>query len=299
MNPEILLPLFFALLSPLLWATTDIVAEFVTDNKTKNALSFAFVAGSINTLFGLILACFLSWQGAHWQNYLPPAVSGVFLGLQFFLYFWMLKKEDVSNVIGFSYFYPIIVYILSFLFLREVLTFPIYLSMGLIMVGVALLSARVIQTKLRVAVWMIASYALIVALYEFFIKVTTNNVSEFNGLAVSSIFLGLVILPAVLFKKVRSDLKYELKNNFGWALITEALTLLAVFTTYLAMSNLPATIVSSLQATQPLLVLFLEKIGNQLGFLKSFDLKFRRKFLAIMFIAIGASLMAFAEVLGG
>jgi len=295
MSQIITISLFFAFLSPVLWALMDLIDEYVIDNKARHPLGFAFLAGMINALFGIILALFLSWGDFAWKNYWPAMTSGIFLGIQFLLYFWMLKKDDVSNVIGFSYFYPILVAILSFLFLREVVTVPIYLGMGLIMVGIALLYLHAIKTKLKMALWIIFSYALAIAFYEFFIKVSTNNISEINGLAVSSIFLGLAIFPLIFFRKIRTQIRYEFKN-IRWAVLSEAFTISAVFATYLAMKNLPATVVSSLQATQPLLVLGFEKIANKKRILRSQDTKFSQKFIAIIFIVVGVILMYVFEV---
>jgi len=296
MSQAIILSLFFAFLSPLLWALMDLIDEYIIDNKSRYPLGFAFIAGTINALFGICLALFLSWDDFSWQNYLPAALSGIFLGMQFLLYFWMLKKDDVSNVIGFSYFYPIIVAVISFFFLQEVLTIPIYLGMGLIMLGISLLYLNALKTKMKIALWIIFSYALSIALYEFFIKVATNNVSEINGLAVSSIFLGAVVFPLAFFPQIRTGIKYEIKN-IHWAVLSEIFTISAVFATYLAMKNLPATVVSSLQATQPLLVLAFEKIANKKGFMKSQDTNFFNKFLAIIFITIGVAIMYITEAL--
>jgi len=296
MSNVIAFSLFFAFLSPILWALMDLIDEYVIDNKSRHPLGFAFIAGMINAIFGAVLALFLDWSQTSWKDYLPSVISGIFLGVQFLLYFWMLKKDDVSNVIGFSYFYPIIVSILSFLFLREVLTIPIYLGMGLIMLGIALLYLQAIRTKMRMAIWVIISYALAIAFYEFFIKVATLNISEINGLAISSIFLGSVVFPLIFFRKIRAEIAYELKN-IHWAFLSEVFTISSVFATYLAMKNLPATVVSSLQATQPLLVLAFEKIANKRGFMKSQDTNFFNKFIAIVLITTGVAIMYLTEAL--
>jgi drug/metabolite transporter (DMT)-like permease len=296
MQKAVIISLFFAFLSPILWSMMDLIDEYIIDNKSRYPFGFAFFAGIINALFGLVLALFLTWDFSSVRDYWPSAISGFFLGIQFLVYFWMLKKDDVSNVIGFSYVYPVIVSILSFLFLHEVLTAYIYLGMGLIMFGIAMIYLRNLKNKWHVAFWVIIFYVLSLALYEFFIKVATTRISEINGLAVSSIFLGLTILPLIFFRKIRKEIVYESKN-IHWAVLSEIFTISAVFTTYLAMKNLPATIVSSLQATQPLLVLAFERIANKRGIKKSQDTNFLNKLMAIILITAGVAIMYITEAL--
>jgi len=296
MQNAIIISLLFAFLSPVIWAMMDLIDEYVIDNKSRYPLGFAFFVGMANVLLGIILALFLHWDSFSIRDYWPSAVSGFFLGMQFLLYFWMLKKDDVSNVIGFSYFYPVIVSVLSFLFLHEVLTISIYLGMALIMFGIALIYLRTVKKKLHIVFWIILSYALSIAFYEFFIKVATTKVAEINGLAVNSIFLGLAIFPLVFSRKRRSEIAYEVRN-IHWALLSEMFTISAVFGTYIAMKNLPATIVSSLQATEPLLVLAFEKIANKRGVLNSQDKNFFNKLIAIILITAGVAIMYITEAI--
>ena len=296
MQKAVIISLFFAFLSPVIWAMMDLIDEYVIDNKSRYPLGFAFFVGMANVLLGIILALFLHWDSFSIRDYWPSAVSGFFLGMQFLLYFWMLKKDDVSNVIGFSYFYPVIVSVLSFLFLHEVLTISIYLGMALIMFGIALIYLRTVKKKLHIVFWIILSYALSIAFYEFFIKVATTKVTEINGLAVNSIFLGLAIFPLIFSRKRRLEIAYEVRN-IHWALLSEMFTISAVFGTYIAMKNLPATIVSSLQATEPLLVLAFEKIANKKGIMKSQDTNFFNKLIAIILITAGVAVMYITEAM--
>ena len=296
MQKAVIISLFFAFLSPVIWAMMDLIDEYVIDNKSRYPLGFAFFVGMANVLLGIILALFLHWDSFSIRDYWPSAVSGFFLGMQFLLYFWMLKKDDVSNVIGFSYFYPVIVSVLSFLFLHEVLTISIYIGMALIMFGIALIYLRNMKKKLHIVFWIILSYALSIAFYEFFIKVSTTKVSEINGLAINSIFLGLAIFPLIFSRKRRLEIAYEVRN-IPWALLSEMFTISAVFGTYIAMKNLPATIVSSLQATEPLLVLAFEKIANKKGIMKSQDTNFFNKLIAIILITAGVAVMYITEAI--
>ncbi len=181
----------------------NIFDKFVISRKVKNPLSFVIVAGLVNLAIGIVLALFLNWTNIALTDLFFPAIAGIIFGSDFFLYYYLLKKEDVSNIIGFVYFYPIIVAILSFLFLNEVLSLISYLGMGLILLGVLLLSVKTHKIRLWTTGWMLISLILLVACYEFFIKVATIKLPELNGISISHIFIGLLILPGLLNKKIR------------------------------------------------------------------------------------------------
>ncbi|MDD5749448.1 MAG: EamA family transporter [Patescibacteria group bacterium] len=296
MTTPIFLPLIFAIISPFIWGFMNVLDKFVVSHRVKNTLSFTIVAGIVNLAIGIILALFLNWTNIAINDLLFPAIAGLIFGSQFFLYYYMLGKEDVSNVIGFVYVYPIIVAILSFLFLNEKLSLISYFGMSMILLGVIFLSVKAKQIRLKVSLWMIISLIIVVALYEFFIKIATNNLPELNGIAISSICVGLIILPGLFNKKIRLGFPKELKN-IKWALLNESLTFLGIFTTYFAMAGLPATIVSSIAATQPFAVLILESIAHKIGIKISVENNFNKNIAPILLIVFGVVLLYLPEII--
>jgi len=172
---SILSPLIFAIISPFIWGFMNVLDKFVISHKVKNSLSFTVVAGIANIAIGILLALFLDWRGISFVDLLSPAIAGSIFGLHFFIYYYALGKEDASNLIGFMYVYPIIVAILSFLFLNEKLSVISYIGICLILLGAVFLSVKAKKIRLKVSLWMIVSLIIIVALYEFFIKVATNS----------------------------------------------------------------------------------------------------------------------------
>ena len=89
--------LVFALLTPWVWGFSNILDKYVIVHKVKNPLSFAVVAAVVNIVIGLVLAVFLDWSGVSFMDYLYPVIAGFLLGLQFYFYFLILQKEDVSH----------------------------------------------------------------------------------------------------------------------------------------------------------------------------------------------------------
>ena len=293
---SVILALIFAILSPIIYAAMNVIDKYVLAHKVKVTLSWAAVAGVVSLLFGVILALFLKWDGITLKALLFPASAGTLIGFSFFLYYLTMKEEDASHVTGLIYTYPVLVAILSFVFLGEVISVVSYIGMALTLLGVIMLSVRIKKIKVKASIWMIALMILIVALNEFFIKVATTNISALNGTAVNMIFMGIVASSILFNGKIRKGFAYELKNvRFSFLGVT--MSLLGLLTLYLAMTALPATIVSSVAAIQPLIVLFFERIAHKkLGKITR-DTEILPKLIPICLIVIGVILLYAPEII--
>jgi uncharacterized membrane protein len=256
------IPLILAIIVPFIWAFANVFDKYVLARKVKNTLSFTVVAGIVNLLLGIIIAMFLNWQMVSYSSLVFPILAGLFYAAEMFFYYYTLSKEDASLLVGFVYSYPIIVALLSFLFLNEIISFVGYLGMVLVILGIAMLVIRTKKMKLVIGAWTILALILLIALFEFFVKLSTTRIPGLNGVSVQIIIFGLTTLFALFHKNTRKGFFVELKN-FKWASISEAVTLLAILFLFYAMTYLPATIVASLAATQPLAVLIYERIANK------------------------------------
>ncbi len=289
METAVLISLIVAILSPLVYAVMNIYDKYVIAHKVKNPLNYAFMAGLVQLVFGIIGALFLDWSGITFQAILFPAVAGILLGLAVPFYYLVLETEDASQVIGLIYMYPLIVALLSFIFLNEVLSLISYFGVALILVGVLMISFRMNKISKRVILLMILIMIILSGLTEFIIKIATDNIPETNGIVINFIFLGLTT-SSVLIWKVRFNFIQEI-SNLKWACAGESLTLLGMTTLYVAMKNLPATIVSSVAATQPLFVLILERIMHCSFGKMCKDHFFLPKLIPISLIVIGVIIL--------
>jgi len=294
MNP-LYLALLFAILSPIIFAFMNILDKFVMSKKVKKPLGFVVVAGIVNLLFGIILALFLTWNSISFNDLIFPLISGTLFGSQFYLYYYVMKKEDASNLAGLIYFYPILVAIFSFLFLNEKLSFMGYLGMLFITFGALMLSIKIHKFSGKSVLFMISLIIVITSVYEFLVKVITNNISKWNGVSLEFIFIGISILCGLFFSRVRSDFKSEIKN-LKWAFLTETFTFMGISTTFLAMAGLKATIVSSIASIQPLVVLFFENTTSNL-FGKIHREHWKSKIVPIVLIVIGIIILYSFEVI--
>jgi transporter family protein len=293
---SILIATIFAITSPLLYGLMNILDKYVVAHKVKKPLSFAVLAGILYIPTGLILAAFLNWTGYTFIDYLFPILSGLIIGVNTFVYYAILKKEDASSTIGLMYVYPLLVAFLSFLFLNEKLPLIGYLGVGLILFGAIMLSVRIRKIRLQTSIWLLASLIICVALDEFFIKIATNHLPEWNGLAVNIIALGLVTCFGLFNKNIRIGFIKEFWT-IKWAFLTETFGFLGGACLFFAMGGLPATVVSSIAAIQPLAVLVYERILHAWVGKMSRDVELLPKLIPICLIVIGILLLYSSEIL--
>jgi uncharacterized membrane protein len=288
--------LLFAILSPCVYGLMNVVDKSIVVHRVKFPIGFTVVTGLVNLIFGLVIAVFLDWSKITFYNIVFPVLAGIFFACQFFLYFKLMQSEDVSNLIGFVYVYPIIVALLSFLLLHEILPFIGYVGVFLIIFGVLVLSMKSMRRTKQVW-WMIFGLAVFVAFYEFVIKVSTLSLSPWNGVAINHMVVGCTIMLVLFSAKYRREFRHEF-TNIRWAFLSETLTVLATLFLFLAMSGLPATIVSSVAATQPLAVLVFEQIFAAIGFHVIRDTSILKKAVPIALIVAGVFLLYLPELMG-
>ncbi len=288
-------PLFFAFLSPMIWALMNFIDAWIVKKKVKNALSFAVVSGITNIFLGIMLALFLDWSNYSLFDFRFSIIVGAMLGLQLYFYYTILSRHDVSHVVGLIYAYPLVVAFLSFLFLNEKLSLIAYLGAFITIFGVFQLTLRMRKLNFALISWSIIALILTSALAEFFIKIATTQIPVWHNTAITSIVLGFSILPALLKKSVRKDFKGEFKR-IHFTFISELLTIAAVTSVYLAMAGLPATIVSVISTLQPLFVLIFEWVAFFFGIKMVKDIDWKQKIFAISLVVIGIIILYGSEI---
>jgi drug/metabolite transporter (DMT)-like permease len=281
--------LLFAFLSPIFYALMNVTDKTIIVRKVKDVWGYSAIVGGVNLFFAILLGSMLSWEGVTWSAIRFPMISGAIIGLSTFLYLKLLEDEDISKLVGFMYTYPIIVAILSYFFLAERIPYLGYVGAMIIIAGVLWLSVK--STRMRIGIILsIATLTLLIGLTEFFVKVATDGLTAWQGVAINQATMAIVLLCGLAHPAVRNGLKGELPNT-RWALLSEIFTFASIATLFLAMEGLPATIVSSIAAIQPLFVLLFERIVDaRIGTISKEHLLVP-KLGAITLIVIGAILI--------
>lgn len=283
------LGLLYATILPFIWGFMNVFDKYILSHKVKHAIAFAVVTGIVNISLGLIILPFLTWNYPL-SAYLFPILAGILLGIQFYVYYQLLSTEDSSSLTGFVYTYPLLIAIASYFILDEVISPLGYIGMAFTVSGALLLSLRLHRVRLTTHPGMIVLLVILIASYEFLVKMATTTLPPLHGTAISSVMIGLTLLPALFVRDVRVAFAREIKL-LPWACMSEALTLLAVAMLFFAMNELPATIVASFGATQPLIVLVLERLAHTRFGSMSKDTLLLPKLGSISLIVIGAVLL--------
>lgn len=287
-------PWVFALLAPAVWGFMNVLDKYIIVHKVKHPIGFAAVAGMVNITLGLILALFLDWSSINALSLIFPIISGGLLGMQIYWYYQAIKDVDASYVLGLYYIYPVVVTFLSLLFLKEILNWVSYLGIACVVAGVLLLSVRARALKMKLSLSTLGIIVFLGAFSEFFVKVSTNTLPLWNGIALSSIAVGAVWIPFLFSSKIRIKFLREVRL-IPLALLTEILTLAGISLVYLAMAGLPAGVVSAVGSAQPLAVLIFERIAHQFSGKMTKDTKMLPKLGAIGLIVAGIAILYVAS----
>lgn len=287
MNTYILL----ALLSPLLYAVMYVLDKYVVSRKVKNDKSYLALTGIIYVVYSLILAAFLDWKNISFKDMILPIIIGVFITIQAYMYVHILHKEDISHFTGLEYTYPIIVAILSYIFLGERISLLGYIGLFVVIIGALLLSLRIKEIKLRANKYILVGLIILIGLNEFIIKISTSNINVFNGIVITWIVYGLFLIPLLLWKKNRIDFIKQ-KNIILIESMIDLIGYAALLTLFIAMSGLPATIVSAIAISQILFTVVFEKIVDRFLGKIIRDRLILRKAVALSIIAIGVIILS-------
>lgn len=287
------LALVSAILSPFLWGAMNVIDKYIIHKKVKNAYGYTGVVGLVNILIALAIAAFLDWSTVDVHQLIFPAVAGFFLGLSAFVYIVLLEDIDISHLVGFIYFYPIIVALLSYFFIHEKLSLLGYGGMAFTIVGVIMLSVRIKYLSKTNVLYLLGAIILFEAVHEFSVKLATTALTPLQGVVINNLVVGLTLLCGLFNKNLLKHFMLELRNT-PWEFLSALFALGGIGTLYFAMSTLPATIVSSIGAIQPLAVLIFERIITaRIGTITK-DTQLLPKLSAILFIVFGVVLLSIA-----
>lgn len=282
-----------AILSPFFFGMGNLYDKYVVEHKIKDARVYAiFVGVAIMTIY-LITALFLDWSIITWSDVLFPALSGILSGFGTWIFYITVKKEDISNVIGILYVYPIITAILSFIFLSERISIIGYAGMIITIIGTVLLTTKIKHLRSKVII-NILILALCSGIGGLLVKFGTNNAPPLNCLVINGIFVALMLVGGIFVKNIRENIPGE-KGPLFIAFIGEVFYFLANGSMFIAMSFLPATIVASIAAVQPLIVVFFESILNRFAKISA-DLRLKEKLMSISLIVLGVILIYITEL---
>jgi len=145
-----LISLIACFLSPLSLSIANIIDKFSIDRRVKSPFSLCALVGCYEILVATVELAASPWPKIENKiTYLYPVISGTCDGVYLYLYYYAMCYIDASVIVGVMYLYPIVVLILTELFMTEQLSFLAFLGIGLLLSGAITLSVDLIRIFTR------------------------------------------------------------------------------------------------------------------------------------------------------
>lgn len=278
----------YAFILPFIFALVSVLDKYIVSKRVKNYKAFLVVVAMAHFLIISVLSFFLEWDQLNSYGVFFAILSGIFIGISNYSSYKLLRTEDASSVVGFSYLYPIFVGFLSFVFLKESFDYSVYIGVFLTVCGAVFISSRWPDFKEKALAPML-NIIFFTGLYELFIKVASGSIPPWQGIVLTSVGIIISFLPMLFLASARKDILAEMKN-LKFALLTESVVFLGFLTTYLAMEKISATIVTAISSTQPLVILFYEMILVRFGIHLARE-NWREKIMPILLVVAGIAII--------
>ena len=184
--------------------------------------------------------------------------------LQYLLYLKAISLEDVSTLIPFYNFDPMIVLILSTIFLNEILLPKHYIAFSFLFIGGILISIKKNKLHFSKGVNLILASGLVWSIYSVIIKFVLNFIDSWSVYMLVRIGVLMMVIAFMLVKDIRkTTLKTWVSLNNKTRSVIAAVGLsgaLGVFFIVYAASLAPISLVTVIGGLQPLFVLIIVAI---------------------------------------
>jgi len=282
-----------AMLAPLLYAIANILDVFAL-RKIKSIYAF----GSMHSFFYLIIVSFLVFIYGVPQlprHLLPIAIGlGILGGITHLFFFYLIQRQDVSQVIGIIYIYPAFVALLSFVILNEQISPSKYVA-----VFIAITGALILALEHNNHHWIIAHHflmmialALIMSFIDVGLKYVLAMVSPFQLYPIYLFTISICLLLPLLGKRVRKSMVHALPHAPFVGLIAATSVAGSLLFQHAAQRG-PITIVSSLATMQPMFVLVFSIIVHFISpSLLEYHDHLLKKIIGIILVITAAVLLA-------
>lgn len=224
--------LIFTLLSRAFWSGDNIVDKLLVGKYLKDSYVLTLFSGISPLLLsiGILFTNKLSWLG------LTPIsiiiLAGAIQIIAVFGFYKALSKEEVSRIIPLFQLTPILVAILSFIFLKEVLSVKQSIGFILILLGGFLISIKRAEGlfRLREAFWWMVLSSLIYAIQAVILKSIFINYSFLS--VIFWLGIGQFIPTFLLISFSRNSRNRVIKGfshlpTLGWIILTLGLIFIA------------------------------------------------------------------------
>ncbi|MBI3589215.1 MAG: EamA family transporter [Candidatus Liptonbacteria bacterium] len=256
--------IFFAIAAPALYAASNFVDKFLIEKRVRDPMILAVLGGFSTCLTGLGILVFRGFPGVPSNQLFYLLLAGVLFEVAIVPWYKAISVEDVSRVAPLGQAIPVIVLILSYLFLGERLAEKQLLGFLFILAGGFLLSVKTFGKgifKARKALWYMLAASSLFAIPLVLFKFVSLEQGFWGSLAYEFIGGGigaLVLFLYVVFSR-RPNFREEIvQTRFGtWAIIgsNEALYIFSRVLNFYAIALASVSLVTVFGGFQPFFML--------------------------------------------
>jgi len=251
--------LFFALLAPAIYALVVFIDKYVVSKEIKDYLCMPIYSAIVGLIAGTLLWLVFGRPLLSFKDTIIVFSVGILSMFSFVAYFKAIMHDEASTINLLFQMTPVLIIILSFLFLKERLTVTQLIGFVVIFggtLGVSLeIPKRGEEIRFTPAFFLIVLYDVLWAssaiLMKFALEVNTftKNLSYYSwGVGLGGVVLYLFV-PSIR-KAFLENVKKVRKRAIGLISFNEALFILGRSITYYAFSIGSVALVSVLEGTQ-------------------------------------------------
>lgn len=249
---------FYATVSPFLWAIVNVI-DYYQLKRIYRSSSLAIIMTGFFLLIPLVFS-YYKMQALTYPSTFLGVSAGILAVLSNWFYFKALREEETSIVVALWSLTPVGIYILSYLFLGEILSEKQSLGALIIILGSCVISffgKKSFHFSKSFFFMVVAS--MLYAFNAVLAKLTFNNTEDFFS-GFFSLTLGMIIATSMFFFSRRNllDTYDVLKNKKKFTLlivVSEMINILAIYFQDQALNIGSLTVVKVIEGLQPMLVL--------------------------------------------
>lgn len=257
--------LLFALVNPFLFAVTQFIDKYLIDKKVKDPWLISVLGGIISLAVAGAVILFHGFYLIAPTQILLLILAGAALTYYMVPYFIALASDDTSNVTPLFQFVAVFVLLLSYVFLKEVLSGRQLFAFVLLFGGGLMLAANTTSEKGFISVkksfWLMMLASFIASTSSIFFKLVSIHVDFLTTMIYVNFGIGLSSFSLLLKPSLRKNFFKEVRKlSLGvWTMlaIDDLINLGGELTLLFAVSLAPASLVNAFGAVQPLYILLL------------------------------------------
>jgi len=282
-----------AILSAAAFGIVSIIDSHLLARRMPGLREYLLLVSPFHLIYGLVFfLLFPLPQGTGVWTVMVAIASNILRTGGIVIMLYILKKEEISQVIPVVYTYPVFVAIMAVPLLGETLYYREWLAIIMVVAGAILVSFR--QSSSGSVVWRVKPLlilfgsGLLMAMADITSKYALNYISSWNMLWVSEFcMVGIFILTSLRPHMLRQLANMKQKGStMAWIVFNEILVPIMLLLMFLALKTGPVSLVSTIVGgSRPVFVFVFAFILSCL-FPRFIEWHADRRMLVLRFLAI-------------